>query len=51
MQLGEWGTVATTRQVLAEDGKTWQAAPEGSRTRRGQLSRWRARARVRDLDG
>ncbi|WP_353709566.1 site-specific integrase [Cellulosimicrobium sp. ES-005] len=46
MKLGEWGNVATTPQLLADDGK-YRAAPAGTR----KADRWRARAKVRDTDG
>lgn len=46
MKLGEWGNVSLTAQVQDDQGK-WQTAPEGAR----KVGRWRARAKVRDLDG
>lgn len=46
MKLGEWGNVSTTPQLLADDGK-YRAAPAGTR----KADRWRARAKVRDMDG
>jgi integrase len=48
MKLGEWGRVSVTHQ-RSEDGRTWTAVPEGTRHRKGD--RYRARAKVRDLDG
>jgi integrase len=48
MKLGEWGRVSLTHQ-RSEDGRTWSAVPKGTRHRKGD--RYRARAKVRDLDG
>ena len=46
MKLGEWGNIALTGQVLGEDGR-YRAIPAGAR----KADRWKARAKVRDLDG
>lgn len=46
MKLGEWGKVAVTGEVRDEQGR-WSSAPAGAR----KADRWRARAKVRDLDG
>src|SRR5687768_1000078 len=45
MKLGAWGSIALTPQVLGEDGR-YRAAPTGRKA-----DRWRARTKVRDLDG
>lgn len=42
--LGSWGTITTVAQV--QDGGRWSKAPAGAKP-----TRWRARTRVRDLDG
>lgn len=44
MATGSWGTIATVPQV--QQGTTWVTAPVGVKP-----ERWRARTRVRDLDG
>lgn len=46
MKLGEWGNIALTGQVLGNDGR-YRAAPAGAR----KVDRWKARSKVRDLDG
>jgi hypothetical protein len=46
MQLGEWGKVSLTPQLLTDSGRG-ATAPAGTR----KPDRWRARAKVRDLDG
>ncbi|WP_432524429.1 tyrosine-type recombinase/integrase [Kineococcus esterisolvens] len=46
MALGEWGSVSVTGQVRGADGR-FRSAGEGVR----KVDRWRARGKVRDLDG
>jgi integrase len=46
MKLGEWGRISITGEVRDEAGR-WSAIPAGTR----KADRWRARAKVRDLDG
>ncbi|WP_369137376.1 site-specific integrase [Modestobacter versicolor] len=46
MKVGEWGNIATTPHKYDEDGKA-RSLPKGSR----KADTWRARAKVRDLDG
>src|SRR3954447_22910379 len=46
MKLGEWGRISVTGFAYDENGKL---APIGPTARKAD--KWRARARVRDLDG
>ena len=46
MAPGEWGSVTYTGQAMDDNGK-YRTAPEGTH----RPDRWRARAKVRDLDG
>lgn len=47
MKLGTWGHIATTAYIYDEQGKR-EMLPTGSRRK---ATTWRARAKVRDLDG
>lgn len=51
MQVGTWGHVALTPFRWDEEAGKWVALPEGSRSRGRRAERWRARSRIRDLDG
>lgn len=46
MALGTWGNISVTPQIQDSGGR-FSSAPEGHR----KPARWRARAKVRDLDG
>ncbi len=46
MKLGEWGSIKVSGESRDEAGK-WQAVEPGAR----KADRWRARCKVRDLDG
>ncbi len=47
MKLGEWGSIKATGENRDEATGKWQAAPTGDR----KAHRWRARCKIRDLDG
>jgi integrase len=49
--LGTWGRISLTPFMFDAGRARWVALPEAQRTKGIRAERWRARARVRDLDG
>lgn len=50
-QLGTWGRISLTPFRFDAERDRWVAIPEDRRTSGLKAGRWRARAKVRDLDG